>query len=78
MNVGSMSFSFVARTLGNVVSTTESNLDQSISSMGSDPTTQDLLLVQSQIAQWSLITGMASTMTKSVQDTMNGILQKAG
>jgi type III secretion apparatus needle protein len=78
MTVGSMSFSFVARTLGEVVATTESNLDQSISSLGSDPTTQDLLLVQSQIAQWSLITGMASTMTKSVQDTMNGILQKAG
>ena len=78
MNVGSMSFSFVARTLGNVVSTNESNLDQSISSMGSDPTTQDLLLVQSQIAQWSLITGMSSTITKSVQDTLNGILQKAG
>jgi type III secretion apparatus needle protein len=78
MNVGSMSFSFVARTLGKVVSTTESNLDQSISSMGSDPTTQDLLLVQSQIAQWSLITGMSSTITKSVQDTINGILQKAG
>jgi type III secretion apparatus needle protein len=46
--------------------------------MGPDPTTQDLLLVQSQIAQWSLITGMSSTITKSVQDTLNGILQKAG
>jgi type III secretion apparatus needle protein len=78
MTVGSMSFAFIARTLGNVVSTTESTLDQSIANLGSDPTTQELLVVQSQIAQWSLITGMTATMTKSVQDTLNGILQKAG
>jgi type III secretion protein F len=73
-----LSFDYLNNSIGQVVQTKESELRTLISSIGANPTTADLLMLQQQVQQWTLTTQIQSTVIKEVSDALKGIVQKAG
>jgi len=76
-SVDSVTFSFINENVFNAVKSTESSLKSTINSLGSNPTTADLLMTQQGVQQWSLMVQIQSTITKEVGDAMKGVIQKA-
>ncbi len=74
----SISFDYINSTVNNAVTSKEGDLKNTISEMGDSPTTQDLLMLQQQTQQWTLMTQIQSTVVKEVGDAMKGVIQKAG
>jgi type III secretion protein F len=73
-----LSFDYLNNSVANVVQTKESDLRTLIGSLGPNPTTADLLSLQQQVQQWTLMTQVQSTVIKEVADALKGIVQKAG
>ncbi len=77
-NTSSVTMDFINNTDNKAVSNKETSLMKVITDMGDAPTTQDLLLLQQQVQQWTLFTQIQSTLVKEVSDAMKGVIQKAG
>lgn len=75
--VDSVTFSFINDSVFTSVKSTESSLKSTISGLGENPTTVDLLMTQQAVQQWTLLVQIQSTITKEVGDAMKGIVQKA-
>ena len=73
-----LTFDYINSTIYNVVQNREQALLSQIGSLGSNPTTADLLAMQQQLQQWTMTTQIQSTITKEVGDALKGIIQKAG
>jgi type III secretion protein F len=73
-----LSFDFVGSSVATVVQTKETELRTLIGSLGPNPTTADLLGMQQQLQQWTLMTNVQSTVVKEIADALKGIVQKAG
>lgn len=77
-NTSSITMDFINNTVNQAVKNKETNLMQVITNMGDAPTTQDLLVLQQQVQQWTMFTQIQSTLVKEVSDAMKGVIQKAG
>lgn len=72
-----LTFDTINRTINVAVQSRELELQRTIQGM-QNPTTQDLLVLQQQLQQWTLMTNTQSTVVKEIGDLMKGIIQKAG
>ena len=61
----------------NVVAVNEANIASTISAMGPNPTTMDLLNMQTQLTKWTMATEMQSSITKTLGDALKGVIQKS-
>lgn len=73
-----LTFDYINNSVANAVRTKEASLMTQISKLGTDPTTADLLALQQQIQQWTMMTQVQSTLVKEISDAMKGVIQKAG
>ncbi|RKK03219.1 type III secretion protein [Pseudoroseomonas wenyumeiae] len=48
-----------------------------LSTLSSSPSTAEMLALQQQVQQWSMLTQTQSTIVKELSDTLKGIVQKA-
>lgn len=77
VNTGGISFETINSTLAQVSSRREADLKNTISNLGDNPTTADLLMMQQQVQQWTMLTQIQSTVVKELSDAMKGVIQKA-
>ena len=73
-----LSFDTVTSFSANVVAVNEANIASTIAGMGPNPTTMDLLNMQTQLTKWTMATEMQSSITKTLGDALKGIIQKSG
>lgn len=74
----SLTFDYLNNSVGNVLQNKENDLRTLIGSLGPNPTSAELLAMQQQVQQWTLITQIQSTVVKEVADALKGIVQKTG
>jgi type III secretion protein F len=74
----SLSFDYINTTVASAVRSKEAQLRDQIGGLGTEPTTGDLLMLQQQVQQWTMMTQIQSTLVKELSDAMKGIIQKAG
>ncbi|HYC38084.1 MAG TPA: EscF/YscF/HrpA family type III secretion system needle major subunit [Usitatibacter sp.] len=74
---GGLTFDYLNSTVYNVVQNREQALLTQIGALGNSPTTAELLAMQQQIQQWTMLTQIQSTVVKEVGDALKGIIQKA-
>jgi type III secretion protein F len=73
-----LTFDYINTSVATAVRSKEADLMTQISKLGTDPTTTDLLVLQQQIQQWTMMTQVQSTLVKEISDAMKGVIQKAG
>ncbi len=76
-NTGSISTSFVSELGFNTLSIRESALRDTLLRAPSEPTTVDMLTMQQQVQQWSMLVSIVSTIYKEVSDSLKGVVQKS-
>ena len=72
-----ISFSVINDTMINAITTQESSLRAAIQAAGNNPTTTQLLSLQQQVQQWTVLTDLQSTLSKTIADAMRGVIQKS-
>ncbi len=72
-----ISFSVINDTMVNAINTQETSLRATIQSAGNNPTTTQLLSLQQQIQQWTILTDLQATLSKTIADAMRGVIQKS-
>lgn len=80
MSTNGLSFESINSTVYNAVQSRENDLRSRIEAIGSqeNPGSLDLLLMQQEVQQWSMMIQIQSTLVKELGDAMKGIVQKAG
>ena len=73
-----ITFDYINNSVASVVQSREADLKGQISKLGANPSTTDLLNLQQQIQQWTMVTQIQSTLVKESSDAMKGVIQKAG
>lgn len=73
-----LTFDYLSNSVGNVLQNKENDLRTLIGSLGPNPSSADLLALQQQVQQWTLISQVQSTVVKEVADALKGIVQKTG
>jgi type III secretion protein F len=73
-----ITFDYINNSVASVVQSREVDLKGQISKLGANPSTTDLLNLQQQIQQWTMVTQIQSTLVKEISDAMKGVIQKAG
>lgn len=72
-----LSFDTITNFSANVVAVNEANIAATIEAMGPNPTTMQLLNMQTQLTKWTMATEMQSSITKTLGDALKGIIQKS-
>jgi type III secretion apparatus needle protein len=72
-----MSFSWISNTLGEATSKREASLQNTLTSMGDNPSTATLLTVQHQIQDWTIFVQTSTTMVKAIGDACKDIIHKS-
>ncbi|WP_144630568.1 EscF/YscF/HrpA family type III secretion system needle major subunit [Bordetella genomosp. 13] len=76
-----LNFNNVNNTVYDSIRTQETNLRQTLStiSTGADGSVSqaDMLAMQQQISQWTMMVEVQSTITKSISDSLKGVIQKS-
>ncbi|MBO1076536.1 EscF/YscF/HrpA family type III secretion system needle major subunit [Roseomonas marmotae] len=73
---GSPTFEAITLSLGQVTAGREDALHASVPTIAPEPTA-DMLAMQQQMQQWSMMTQIQSTIVKGLSDAMKGVVQKA-
>jgi len=73
-----LTFDYINTSIATAVQSKEADLKTQISALGTNPSTSDLLVLQQQIQQWTMMTQVQSTLVKEISDAMKGVIQKAG
>lgn len=73
-----LTFDYINSTVNKAMKTQEEELKSTIAGLGDNPSTQDLLMVQQEVAQWTLMSQIQATLVKEISDAMKGVIQKAG
>lgn len=60
------------------IDTAEGNLKTQVTKLGPNPSTMDMLVLQQQTQQWSMLCDLQATLTKTISECMKGIIQKSG
>lgn len=77
-NNSGLTFEYLGNTVANAVKKKEDDVLSTISKMGENPSTGDLLMMQQRVQQWTMMVQIQSTLVKEVSDAMKGVIQKAG
>lgn len=78
VSAAGMNFNNINNAVLNAVRSKENALRSTIESMSTgEPTTIDLLMMQQEVQQWTMMTQIQSTLVKEVADAMKGVIQKA-
>ena len=72
-----LNFNVIKEKISGNTATYETNLKANIDGIGANPTTADMLKLQFDIQQWSVMTNLQSTITKELGDTLKSVIQKA-
>jgi type III secretion protein F len=72
-----LTFDTINRTINVAVQSRELELQRTIQGL-QNPTTQDLLVMQQQLQQWTLMTNTQSAVVKELGDLLKSIIQKTG
>jgi type III secretion protein F len=72
-----LTFDTINRTINVAVQSRELELQRTIQGL-QNPTTQDLLVLQQQLQQWTLMTNTQSAIVKELGDLLKSIVQKTG
>ena len=77
--INGLNFEVVNSSIYNAVQAREAKLRTRIEEIGQDenPGSLDLLMMQQEIQQWSMMIQIQSTIVKELSDSMKGIIQKA-
>lgn len=75
---GALSFDYINNTVLKALSNREVQLRASIEKSGNEPTTVQLLDLQQQVQQWTMMAQIQGTLVKEISDAMKGVIQKAG
>ncbi len=70
----SISMETLNNTLYPVFQTAETRLSDKIDSLGENPTTADMILLQQELGRWTMLVQMHSTILKDFKDSMQGVL----
>lgn len=73
-----LTFDYINTTVYRALSAKEATLMQKIQESGDQPSTMQLLELQQQVQQWTMMTQIQSTLVKEISDAMKGVIQKAG
>ncbi len=73
-----VTFQFLNNTVATALNRQEVTLRDSITKAGAEPSSVQLLDLQQQVQQWTLMVSLQSTMAKQVGDSMKEVIQKAG
>lgn len=74
-----VTFDYLNSSVAAVVRSSEAALQARIAAL--DPATAspvELLLLQTDVSKWTMMTQIQSTLTKELSDAMKGIIQKSG
>ena len=74
---GAITFQTLNSSLAQVTARREAELQNTITGLGDNPSTGDLLVLQQQMQQWTMFTQIQSTIVKDISDAMKGVIQKA-
>lgn len=77
MNLGGINMDTVVTPINQSLNKVEQDLRNQIQSMGSNPSTSDLLVMQQQLQKWTMLIQLESTVVKEFGDALKGIIQKA-
>lgn len=77
-NSSELTINYIGNTVGKSMTSKEADLKQEIEALGDNPSAQDLLMVQQDVGQWTLMAQIQSTLVKEVAEAMKGVIQKAG
>ncbi len=72
-----ISFSVINDTMVNAIGNQETSLRAAIQAAGNNPSTTQLLSLQQQIQQWTILTDLQATLSKTIADAMRGVIQKS-
>ncbi len=75
---GALSFDYINNTVLKALSNREVQLRSAIEKSGNEPTTVQLLDLQQQVQQWTMMAQIQGTLVKEISDAMKGVIQKAG
>lgn len=77
-----LDFNYVNRTIYQGLRTQEAKLRETLAAIGNNAdgsvTQADMLRMQQQVQQWTMLVEIQSTITKQVADSIKGVIQKAG
>lgn len=70
----SISLETLNNTLTPVFQTAETRLSDKIDSLGESPTTADMMMLQQEIARYSILVQMHSTIIKDFKESVQGVI----
>lgn len=77
MSLNGISMDAVVAPINQSLNQVEQDLRAQIQSMGNNPSTADLLIMQQQLQKWTMLIQLQSTVVKEFGDAMKGVIQKA-
>ena len=77
-STGALTFDYINNTVLAALNNREVQLRAAIEKSGNNPSTVQLLDLQQQVQQWTMMAQIQSTLTKEISDAMKGVIQKAG
>lgn len=75
---GALTFDYINSTVLAALNNREVQLRAAIQSTGNNPSTVQLLDLQQQVQQWTMMAQIQGTLAKEISDAMKGVIQKAG
>jgi type III secretion protein F len=75
---GALTFDYINSTVLSALNNREVQLRAAIQSTGNNPSTVQLLDLQQQVQQWTMMAQIQGTLAKEISDAMKGVIQKAG
>ena len=72
----SLNYDVINNTVMNAIQRREELLRTTITSMGDNPTTAQMVALQQQVQTWSIMAQIQTTLTKELSDSMESALQK--
>lgn len=78
-SISGLTFNDISSSMGKASASVESSLRNKITSIqnSENVTSADMLSLQADMQQWTMMTQIQSTVVKELGDTMKGVIQKA-
>ena len=78
-SISGLTFNDIASSMGKASASVETSLRNKITSIqnSENVTSADMLSLQADMQQWTMMTQIQSTVVKELGDTMKGVIQKA-
>lgn len=73
-----LTFDYINSTVLKALNNREIELRTAIEKSGNSPSTVQLLDLQQQVQQWTMMAQIQGTLAKEISDAMKGVIQKAG